>query len=148
MEIAMYVVWPIIAIIAIVVELNTQAQIGWAISIASIVAIIPHGVTKGDPAWIEFTTFALVWAVLWILLYLFRGKLRKRLHDKEDGFLAYINKSYVATKSNDDKYGQIEINDKIFRFKSNDKINVGDEVIVKSIKGVTFHVEKLKESKK
>ena len=146
MEIAMYVLWPIIAIIAIIIELNTLYQIGWAISIGSIFALIMHGISfgvlNGDMVWLEFAVLGGVWSLSWIILFLLRNQITYRLHDKEDGFMSYINETFKAIKGNEEEYGELKIGSKIFRFKLTDEIMAGDNVRVKSIKGVTFIVKK------
>jgi len=143
MEIAMYVIWAVIAIVGIFVELHTQYQIGWAVSIASIGGLITHAITSGNPLWIEFVVWFGLWSLSWVLLFLLYKKINKKIHDKEDGFLAYIDETFDAFKGNEKEYGEIKINSKIFRFISEDQIKKGDKVIVKSIKGVTFNVKKV-----
>ncbi|NQZ65735.1 MAG: NfeD family protein [Mycoplasmatales bacterium] len=144
MEITMYIVWITIGIIAVIIETQTATQLGWAAALGSIGALITHGVTAGDPIWIEFAVFGTIWCFSWILLFLLIRPLSKKIHDKEDGYLNYIGQSYTAIKSNKNSFGELEINDKKFRFTSNQKIEKGDKVKVISIKGVTFSVEKEK----
>lgn len=57
--------------------------------------------------------------------------------------MSFIGKDYQAFQSNKNQYGELKINDKIFRFKSKDKIEKGDTVKVISITGVTFTVKKI-----
>ena len=143
MWIVMYVIWSIIAVVAIIVELHTQYQIGWATSIASIAALITHATIGNQLLWVEFVVFFAVWSLSWFTLFLFYKKIKKNVHDNEDGYLEYINKTFSTIKGNDGEYGELKINSKIFRFKSEDDIKTGDKVIVKSIKGVTFIVKKV-----
>ena len=143
MWIVMYVIWSIIAVVAIIVELHTQYQIGWATSIASIAALITHATIGNQLLWVEFVVFFAVWSLSWFTLFLFYKKIKKKVHDNEDGYLEYINKTFSTIKGNDGEYGELKINSKIFRFKSEDDIKTGDKVIVKSIKGVTFIVKKV-----
>ena len=142
MEIAMYVIWAILAVVAIIVELHTQYQIGWATSIASIAALITHAAIGNELFWLEFVVFFAVWSLSWFILFLLFKKIEKKIHDNEDGYMEYINKTFKVVKGNNNEYGELKINSKIFRFKSKDEIKEGDTVTVKSIKGVTFIVKK------
>ena len=142
MLIAMYVIWSVIAGIAIIVEISTQIQFGWAMSIAAVGALITHAIRPNKPVWIEIVVFLIIWSVLWLLLFMFRKRIFHRLHDKDDGFWSYVGKTFIATKGNKSGYGQIKINDKVFRFKSEDIIKANDKIVVNKIKGVTFIVIK------
>ncbi|WKX02230.1 NfeD family protein [Candidatus Mycoplasma mahonii] len=144
MEIAMYIIWAIIAIVAITIELHTIAQVGWATAIGAIGGIIAHAITKGDPLWVEFVVFGFLWIISWVILFILIKKIRRIIHDKEDGYLNYIGGTYDATKDNSQGYGEITISDKVFRFTSKDKVSTGDTIKVIQIMGVTFIVERIK----
>ena len=138
----MYIIWAIVAVIAVVIEINTVMQIGWAAVAASFIAIIVNGITKADPIWIEIITFFISWIILWVIFFAVMKRLRKDIHDKEDGYNIFIGMNVKAIQGNNEEYGELKINDKIFRFKSTDEIKKGDIVIIESIKGVTMHVKK------
>ncbi len=144
--IIMFIVWVVVAIASILIELNTVQQIGFASCIAAIVAIIVHSI-KSDMYWPEFVAYGVTWIVSWVVLFFAMLKFKHKIHDPEDGFLDYIGKELKADKGNtEESYGQLSFGDKIFRFKSEDKIEKGDMVIIESIKGVTITVKK-KENK-
>ncbi|NQZ29310.1 MAG: hypothetical protein HRT98_02885 [Mycoplasmatales bacterium] len=144
--IIMFIVWILVAILSIIIEMHTIQQVGFASCIAAIVALIVHSV-KSDMYWPEFVAYGATWAVSWVVLFFAMVKFRHKLHDSEDGFLDYIGKEVIADEGNIDKdYGQLSFGDKVFRFKSTDKIKKGDTIIIKSIKGVTITVNK-KENK-
>ena len=141
--IALYVVWAIIAVIAVIVEVYTNALVGWAAVIAAFGAEIANGVTGVDPIWIQIVTFFGTWLLGWIILFFVLGKNRRmKMHDKEDGFLAFHGMKVKVSKGNESGYGELAINDKIFRFKSFDQIKNNDVVEIESIKGVTMTVKK------
>ncbi len=142
MEIAIIFVWVFVIITAVIIEMHTVSLIGWAAAIGGIGGLVTHSVTWGDPIWMQFVVFAIIWILSWVLLFVFIKPLRKKLHDSEDGYLNYIGNSYVVIKSNDEKFGEIEINDKKFRFISQEIIKIGEKAKVISIKGVTFNVQK------
>ena len=143
-EIIFYVIWPLIAISAIVVELHTAQQVGWASALAACGALVAHVVTKGDPLYIEFVVFIAIFSVMWTLLFILIKPLRNRFHDKEDGYLSLIGEEFKAHKSNKDGHGEIKLNDKYFRFQSKDEIEKGDKIIIDKFVGVTAHVRKVK----
>ncbi len=140
--IIMFAVWAIVAILSIIIELNTVQQVGFASTIGAIVALIVHSV-KSDMIWPEFVAYGVTWIVSWVVLFLLMIKYKHKIHDTEDGFLDFINKEVTADKGNIERtYGELSFGDKIFRFKSKDKIKKGDIVIIESIKGVTMTVKK------
>lgn len=140
-NILMYILWIVVIIIFIAIEIHTQQMIGWAASIAGIGAIIAHSLTRGNPIWIEILTFIVLWIILWLFFFIiFRS--HKHTHDKDDGYLAYIGKTTIATEGNLKGHGEIRFNDKIFRFKSDDSIHKGDKIKIVKIKGITFIVKK------
>ncbi|TCG11554.1 NfeD family protein [Mycoplasma todarodis] len=140
--IIMFAVWAIVAIVSVIIEFNTVQQVGFASCIGALVALIVHSV-KSDMYWPEFVAYGATWAVSWVVLFFVMLKFKHKIHDTEDGFLDFIGKEVVANKGNEDEtYGEISFGDKIFRFKSHEKIKKGDVVIIESIKGVTMTVKK------
>lgn len=143
MEIALYIIFSIIAILGVIIELNTVAQVGTGMVVASFITFIVIGVTDADPVWISIVTFFGSWSLTWIVLFLLLRN-RNIFHDKHDGYLAWHGMLVRATEGNQDGYGQIKINDKVFRFKSEDKIKRNDLVIIDKLEGVTMLVRKEK----
>lgn len=143
MEIAMYATWACILVLGVVIEMASVQQIGWAAAIGALGALITHAATKGEPIWVEFTVFGICWIISWAILFaLIKPKL-KQMHDKEDGFMRYIDAEAMVTKPNTSKtFGEIKIDGKNFRFKSEDIFKKDDVAIVKEFKGVTAMVTK------
>ena len=143
MEIAMYIIWAAVLVLGVVIEMASVQQIGWAAAIGALGALITHAITKGDPLWVEFAVFGICWIISWgILFALIKPKL-KQMHDKEDGFMRYIDSEAIVTKPNSSKtFGEIKIDGKNFRFKSEDIFKKDDVAIVKEFKGVTAMVAK------
>ena len=146
MYIAMFVIWPLVIILGIIIELNTQIQVGSGAVFGAIASLIAHGITKGDPLWLEFLIFVIVWIVFWLLFFLIFSILRKKIANKDDsyGFLKYVGKELVVHKSNKNaEYGEIKINETIFRFKNEQEIKKGEKVKIVSIDGTTCMVERV-----
>ena len=141
-DIVMYFVWAVIMVIAIIIEVETTIFIGWAAFFAGGFALLTHAIVK-KPL-IEVIVFITTWLFLWSIMFML-GKyvFKKRLHQKEDGYMSFIGKTYIVKKANKIVFGYLAINDKYFRFISDDKLNVGDQAIIKEIKGVTFKVNKV-----
>ena len=142
-EITMYVVWATVALLAVVLEVQSEIQLGWAGVLGAIGALIAHAITKGNPIWIEIVVFIIILIIFWVLLFGIFAKNRKKNLKLQDGYMSFIGQDYLAFQSNQNQYGELKINDKIFRFKSKDKIKKGDTVKVISITGVTFIVKKI-----
>ncbi|CAM9120728.1 NfeD family protein [Mycoplasma marinum] len=139
--ITMFIVWAILAIVFLIVEINTVQQVGFAAMFGSIIAIAVHA-KYSDLIWPEFVAFGISWILSWLVLYFIIFKNKRFIHDSEDGYLDFINQEYKTISGNEKGFGRIVIGDKNFRFKSEDKIKKGEVVIVKSIKGATFIVNK------
>ena len=137
----MFVFWLLIAAIFVIIELHSQLLFGGAASIAALCAFVTHAITRGDPIWIEIVVFAIVWIVFWVIFVLSFKKVRK-LHDNSDGYLNYEGMSLNAYEGNSSDFGKIKIDDKIFRFKSNDLIKKNDKITIIKIKGTTMIVKK------
>ena len=144
-EIIFYITFACIAICGLIVEMNTVMQIGSGAIIGSFGGIMANGISRGDVL-ITILTFAIVWIISWAALFFVFYKKRSMFHDSEDGFLAFKGMLIRANKGNIDgrEYGEIKINDKVFRFKSQDKIKENEIVKIIEIKGVTMFVEKEK----
>ncbi len=139
--IAMFVVWAFVAIISIIIELNTAQQIGFAASLGAIVAIITHAAVS-DKIWPEFIAFGVTWIISWLVFYFIIMKTGGKIHDNDDGFFAFIGREEKAVSGNETGFGRLNIGDKSFRFISKNKIKKGDIVVIDSIKGTTMSVSK------
>ncbi len=144
--VTMFIFWLFLILVAVVVEFHTAQQIGLSIAVSSIVAIIVHSV-YWNLIWPEFVAFSFSWVLSAGILFFFFRRFRKSVHDSSDGYLDIINKEFVAIQGNESGFGNIGINDKIFRFKSKDQISKGDKVLVNSIKGVTLQVSRVSKNK-
>ena len=142
-EIVFYIVFACVAISGILIEMHTVMQIGSGAVVAAFCGIMANGITRGNTL-ITILTFGISWVIAWAVLFIIFFKKRSIFHDKEDGFLAFNGMLVRVNKGNDNShgYGEIRINDKVFRFKSQDKIKANDIVKIKEIKGVTMFVEK------
>ncbi len=142
----MYIVWAVIAIAAVFIELNTTFLAGFAATLGAIGAIIVNSFDL-DQKWVQFLTFISIWIVAWMIMFYFLRKYRTKLHDKSDGYMGLIGQKMNATVGNENGFGKVQFDDKVYRFKSEDKIAIGDKVEIKSIKGVTMHVTKASNKK-
>ena len=146
-NIIMLVVWLVAIVVAVIVELHTNQLIGWAAVVGAVAALGTSFGTESDPIWIEVVVFFSVWVASWGVFFMFFKRVKKAVHDTEDGYLDFIGKEFVAHDGNEEhEYGEIKVNDKFFRFSCDDKVKKGDIVVLERIKGVTWFVT-LKESK-
>ncbi len=143
----MYITWAVIAVLAVFIELNTTFLAGFAATLGAIGAIIVNSFGL-DQKWVQFLTFIVIWIVAWMIMFYFLRKYRTKLHDKSDGYMGLIGQKMNATVGNENGFGKVQFDDKVYRFKSEDKIAVGDKVEIQSIKGVTMHVTKASKKSK
>lgn len=143
--ITMFVVWPIVLVVAILLELSTLEQIGTSAAIAGIPAIIIHSIYGQDNYWLEFLVFFIVWIFCWVVLFVLFKKYKDKIKDKEDGYMKFIGQVTSCIKPNEsiDELGLIEVDNKIFNFKCDSIVEKNDKVKVLSIKGNTLYVEKV-----
>lgn len=147
MEITMYIIWAFVLVMGVIIEMASVQQVGWAASVGGFGALIAHAATKGDPIWIELSTFGIVWIVSWLVFFALLRPYLKKVHDKEDGFFKFINADAVVLKPNTPNgFGKVKVDGKIFRFQSQDITKKNEIVTVVEIKGVTMIVAK-KETK-
>ena len=137
----MFIFWLLVAAIFVVIELHSQLLFGGAAAVAALCAFVTHAITKGNPIWIEVVVFGIVWIVFWVI-FAFSFKKVRKFHDKSDGYWNYEGMTLKAYEGNSSDFGKIKIDDKIFRFKSNDSIEKNDKITIIKIKGTTMIVKK------
>ena len=138
----MFIFWLLVAAIFVVIELHSQLLFGGAAAVAALCAFVTHAITRGNPIWIEVVVFGIVLNSIFELFLLFSFKKVRKFHDKSDGYWNYEGMTLKAYEGNSSDFGKIKIDDKIFRFKSNDSIEKNDKITIIKIKGTTMIVKK------
>ena len=144
-DIAMLILWAIIAVVAIIIEIETISLVSIWFTLGSIVSIV--AVLLGAKEWLQFIIFVGVSGVMLLLTRPFVKKISDNQTvptnvDRFVGKVAVVTKKVLAGEK-----GEIKIDFQTWPavgLKEKD-YNVGDKVIIKEIIGNKFIIDDIEE---
>ncbi len=138
----LWIAWLLVAVFFLVVELSTTALISiWFVAAAVVVCLLSLFV---DSILTQIVIFVLLSAVFMIVARKIYKKHMKSKVNEVDKAQELIGKSATVTESADKTGGRVIIGDIYWRAvtENDEKIQKGENVIIKSVRGTTLVISK------